>query len=473
MNYTKALQNPIFKIIAQASKELNVDSYVIGGFVRDYLLQRDFKKDIDIVAIGSGIDLALKVSELLPNKPKVQVFKTYGTAMLRYKEIDIEFVGARKESYTKDSRNPIVENGTLADDQNRRDFTINALAFSLDETNYGALIDPFNGLEDLQNKIIKTPLNPDITYSDDPLRMMRAIRFATQLNFEIEAKSLEAIKRNSDRLKIITGERIVDELNKILSTNKPSIGFLHLYKTGLLDLILPELTALNNVEEMEGHTHKNNFYHTLEVVDNICPNTDDVWLRWAALLHDIGKAPTKKFHKKQGWTFHGHEFLGGKMVKKIFERLHMPLNQKMKFVQKMVMMSSRPIVLSEDKVTDSAVRRLVFDAGEDVDNLMTLCEADITTKNPAKFKKYHNNFDIVRKKIVEVEERDKVRVFQPPISGEEIMELFNLKPSREIGVLKEAVKEAILEGEIPNEYQAAYNFVLAKAAKMGLKRVTE
>lgn len=473
MNYTKALQNPIFKIIAQASKELGVDSYVIGGFVRDYLLQRDFKKDIDVVAIGSGIELALKVSELLPNKPKVQVFKTYGTAMLRYKEIDIEFVGARKESYNKESRNPIVENGTLEDDQNRRDFTINALAFSLNESNYGELIDPFNGLEDLQNKIIKTPLNPDITYSDDPLRMMRAIRFATQLNFEIETESLEAIKRNSERLKIITGERIVDELNKILSTEKPSIGFLHLYKTGLLDLILPELTALNNVEEIEGHTHKNNFYHTLEVVDNICPNTDDVWLRWAALLHDIGKAPTKKFSKKQGWTFHGHEFLGGKMVKKIFERMHMPLNNKLKFVQKMVMMSSRPIVLSEDIVTDSAVRRLVFDAGEDVDHLMTLCEADITTKNPAKFKKYHNNFDIVRRKIIEVEERDKVRVFQPPISGEEIMELFNLKPSREIGVLKEAVKEAILEGEIPNEYQAAYDFVMAKAAKMGLKKATE
>ncbi|HLP64911.1 CCA tRNA nucleotidyltransferase [Flavobacterium sp.] len=472
-NHKEALKNPIFKIIAQASKELGVDSYVIGGFVRDYLLQRDFKKDIDVVAIGSGIELALKVSELLPNKPKVQVFKTYGTAMLRYKEIDIEFVGARKESYNKESRNPIVENGTLEDDQNRRDFTINALAFSLNESNYGELIDPFNGLADLQNKIIKTPLNPDITYSDDPLRMMRAIRFATQLNFEIESESLEAIKRNSERLKIITGERIVDELNKILSTEKPSIGFLHLYKTGLLDLILPELTALNNVEEIEGHTHKNNFYHTLEVVDNICPNTDDVWLRWAALLHDIGKAPTKKFHKKQGWTFHGHEFLGGKMVKKIFERLHMPLNNKLKFVQKMVMMSSRPIVLSEDIVTDSAVRRLVFDAGEDVDNLMTLCEADITTKNPAKFKKYHNNFDIVRKKIIEVEERDKVRVFQPPISGEEIMELFNLKPSREIGVLKEAVKEAILEGEIPNEYQAAFDFVMAKAAKMGLKKATE
>jgi len=470
MNYTKALQNPIFKIIAQASRELGVDSYVIGGFVRDYLLQRDFKKDIDVVAIGSGIDLALTVSEFLPNKPKVQIFKTYGTAMLRYKEIDIEFVGARKESYNHDSRNPIVENGTLEDDQNRRDFTINALAFSLNESNFGELIDPFNGLSDLENKIIKTPLNPDITYSDDPLRMMRAIRFASQLHFEIESKSLEAIQRNNERIKIITGERIVDELNKILSTDKPSIGFLHLYKTGLLDIILPELTALNNVEEIEGQTHKNNFYHTLEVVDNICPNTDDVWLRWSALLHDIGKAPTKKFNKKQGWTFHGHEFLGGKMVKKIFERLHMPLNNKLKFVQKMVMMSSRPIVLSEDIVTDSAVRRLVFDAGEDVDDLMTLCEADITTKNPAKFKKYHNNFDIVRRKIIEVEERDKVRNFQPPISGEEIMELFNLKPSREIGVLKEAVKEAILEGEIPNEYQAAYDFVVAKAIKMGLKK---
>jgi tRNA nucleotidyltransferase (CCA-adding enzyme) len=471
MNYIKALQNPIFKIIAQASQELNVDSYVIGGFVRDFLLERDFKKDIDVVAVGSGIELALKVSELLPNKPKVQVFKNYGTAMLRYKEIDIEFVGARKESYNQDSRNPIVENGTLEDDQNRRDFTINALAFSLNERNYGELVDPFNGLEDLQNKIIKTPLNPDITYSDDPLRMLRGIRFATQLNFEIEAESLIAIERNKDRINIISGERIVDELNKILSTYKPSIGFLHLYKTGLLDIILPELTALNNVEEIEGHTHKNNFYHTLEVVDNICPNTNDVWLRWSALLHDIGKAPTKKFTKKQGWTFHGHEFLGGKMAKKIFERLHMPLNNKLKFVQKMVTMSSRPIVLAEDIVTDSAVRRLVFDAGEDVDNLMTLCEADITTKNPAKFKKYHNNFDIVRKKIIEVEERDHVRNFQPPISGEEIMELFNLKPSREIGALKEAVKEAILDGKIPNEYQAAYDFVMERAEKMGLKKV--
>ena len=473
MNYKDALQDKIFKIIAQAANELNVESYVIGGFVRDLILKRDHKKDIDIVAVGSGIELALKVSELIPHKPKVQVFKNYGTAMLRYDDMDIEFVGARKESYNHDSRNPIVENGTLEDDQNRRDFTINALALSLNEATFGDLVDPFNGLADMENKTIKTPLNPDITYSDDPLRMMRAIRFASQLNFQIEAESLASITKNKDRISIISGERIVDELNKILMSDVPSVGFLLLYQTGLLDIILPELTALNQVEEIEGHTHKNNFYHTLEVVDNICPNTDDVWLRWSALLHDIGKAPTKRYNKKQGWTFHGHEFLGGKMAKKIFERLHMPLNQKLKFVQKMVMMSSRPIVLAQDIVTDSAVRRLVFDAGEDVENLMTLCEADITTKNPKKYQKYHNNFKIVREKIVEVEERDKVRIFQPPISGEEIMELFNLQPSREIGVLKEAVKEAILEGEIPNEYQAAYDFVLMKAEKMGLKKVAK
>lgn len=471
MNYKKALTNPIFEVVSQASEALGLESYVIGGFVRDFFLNRDFKKDIDFVTVGSGIDLAQKVSELLPNNPKVQVFKNYGTAMFRYKDMDIEFVGARKESYNFDSRKPIVENGSLEDDQNRRDFTINALAFSLNKKNYGDLLDPFNGLEDLENKIIRTPLDPDITYSDDPLRMMRAIRFASQLHFEIEKKSLDAITRNKERIRIISGERIVDELNKILLSDKPSVGFLLLYKTRLLDIILPELTALNNVEEIEGHTHKNNFYHTLEVVDNIASHTDDVWLRWAALLHDIGKAPTKRYSKKQGWTFHGHEFLGGKMVKKIFTRLNMPLNHKMKYVSKLVMMSSRPIVVAEDTVTDSAVRRLVFDAGEDIDDLMTLCEADITTKNPKKFQKYHNNFKTVRNKIIEVEEKDRIRNFQPPISGEKIMAIFNLPPSREIGILKEAVKEAVLEGEIPNEYQPALDFVIKKAEKMGLKRV--
>ncbi|MEC4117654.1 HD domain-containing protein [Myroides phaeus] len=471
--YKEALTHSIFDYVSTAAQELNVDCYVIGGFVRDFLLKRDSKKDIDIVAVGSGIELALKVSQLLPNKPKVQVFKNYGTAMLRYEDIDVEFVGARKESYHFDSRKPVVEDGTLEDDQNRRDFTINALALSLNKDNFGALVDPFNGVEDLANKIIRTPLDPDITYSDDPLRMMRAIRFATQLDFIIEEKSFESITANHKRLEIISGERIVDELNKILMADKPSKGFLLLYKTGLLDLILPELTALNQVEEIEGHTHKNNFYHSLEVVDNICPNTDDLWLRWSALLHDIGKAPTKRFSKKNGWTFHGHEFLGGKMVKTIFTRLHMPLNQKMKFVQKMVAMSSRPIVLAQKEVTDSAVRRLVFDAGENVEDLMTLCEADITTKNPNKFKKYHNNFKIVRDKIVEVEERDHVRNFQPPITGEEIMEIFGLKPCREIGSLKESIKEAILEGVIPNEYDAAYEYMLKKATKMGLNVVNK
>lgn len=465
--HTEAISHPIFEYISQAAADLQLETYVIGGFVRDYFLQRNNKQDIDIVAVGSGIELARAVAQLLPNKPKVQVFKTYGTAMLRYKDLEVEFVGARKESYNEDSRNPVVEDGTLEDDQNRRDFTINALALSLNKADFGNLLDPFNGLQDLKDKIIKTPLSPDITYSDDPLRMMRAIRFATQLNFTIEKKSFEAIARNAERLDIITRERIVEELNKIMSAPMPSVGFILLHKAQLLKRFLPELTNLQGVEEVEGQSHKDNFYHTFEVVDNISKNTGDLWLRWAALLHDIGKAPTKKFHPTLGWTFHGHEYVGSKMVFKLFKRLRMPMNEKMKFVQKMVLLSSRPIVLATE-VTDSAVRRLVFDAGDDIESLMTLCEADITTKNTSKFKKYHQNFELVRQKIKEVEERDHVRNFQPPISGELIMETFNLKPCREIGVLKEAIKEAILEGEIANDYQEAYDFMLKKGEKLGL-----
>lgn len=468
-NYKEALSSEIFSIISQASKELNLESYVIGGFVRDFILQRGSAKDIDVVAVGSGIELAKKVSSLLPNKPKVQIFKTYGTAMLRYQETELEFVGARKESYSEDSRNPEVKPGTLKDDQDRRDFTINALALSLNEGSFGDLLDPFGGISDLENKIIRTPLNPDITYSDDPLRMMRGVRFATQLNFKIEEISLQAIANNATRIDIITKERIVVELNKILASPEPSIGFLLLEKTNLLERIIPELIALKGVQEVEGQRHKDNFYHTLEVVDNISRNTEDVWLRWAALLHDIGKAPTKRFSKKVGWTFHSHEFVGSKMVYKLFKRLKMPLNNKMKFVQKMVLLSSRPIVLATE-VTDSAVRRLIFDAGDDIDSLMTLCEADITTKNPRKFKRYHQNFELVRTKIKEVEERDRVRNFQPPITGEEIMNTFNLKPCREIGQIKDAIKEAILEGEIPNEYEASYQYMLKKGTELGLNK---
>ncbi|WP_139956128.1 CCA tRNA nucleotidyltransferase [Flavicella sediminum] len=469
--YKEALASEIFTYISQAAKELDIKSYVIGGFVRDFLLKRGKAKDVDVVAVGSGIDLARKVASLLPNKPKVQVFKTYGTAMLRYKDIEVEFVGARKESYTKDSRNPIVSEGTLKDDQERRDFSINALALSLNEEDFGLLLDPFEGVADMESKKLITPLDPDVTFSDDPLRMMRAIRFATQLNFVIDNYCFASITKNAPRIDIITKERIVVELNKIIMADKPSIGFLLLEKSGLLERILPELTNLKGIDEVDGQKHKDNFYHTLEVVDNIAPTTDDLWLRWAALLHDIGKAPTKKFQKKIGWTFHAHEFVGSKMVFKLFKRLKMPLNQPMKFVQKMVLLSSRPIVLASD-VTDSAVRRLLFDTGDDLDSLMTLCEADITTKNPIKFKRYHNNHKLVRDKVKEVEARDHVRNFEPPISGELIMETFNLKPGREIGIIKEAIKEAVLEGVIPNEYEAAFQLMLKQGASLGLQAVS-
>jgi poly(A) polymerase len=467
-HYPEAIQENVFRTLGQAAEELELPAYVIGGYVRDFFLKRGQKKDIDVVAIGSGISLAQKVQELLPQSTKVSVFKNFGTAMVKTDDLELEFVGARKESYDRNSRKPVVEDGTLEDDQNRRDFTINAMAFSLNKNTFGALLDPFDGMGDLHKKIIRTPLDPDITYSDDPLRMLRAIRFATQLNFTIEPGSFESIKRNAHRLKIISNERIVTELHKILTCEEPSFGFLLLEKTGLLQLIMPELIALKGIEEVEGQKHKDNFYHTLEVVDNISRNTEDVWLRWSALLHDIGKAPTKKFSKKVGWTFHGHEFKGSKMVYHLFKRLKMPLNDKMKFVQLMVRMSSRPIAVIDETATDSAVRRLVHDAGEHIEDLMTLCEADITTKNPRRFEQYHNNFKQVRDKIVEVEERDHLRNFQPPVTGEEIMKAFDLKPCREIGQIKTSIKDSILDGMIPNEHHAAYEFMIKKGKSLGL-----
>ncbi|MDM1297962.1 HD domain-containing protein [Empedobacter falsenii] len=469
MKILEAVSNPIFNNVAEVADEINQETYVVGGFVRDYLLNRGQKKDIDFVTVGNGILLAKELANKLGNTSQVSVFKRFGTAMFKYKDTDLEFVGARKESYSEDSRKPHVEDGTLEDDQKRRDFTINTLAISMNKENFGELIDPFNGVEDLNSKIIKTPLEPNVTYSDDPLRMMRAIRFAAQLDFEIEKKSFQAIIDNAERINIVSFERVMDEFQKIMMTDKPSVGLLLLEQSGLMQHILPELVALKGIEEVEGQKHKDNFYHTLEVVDNISVNTDNVWLRWAALLHDIGKAVTKRFDKNVGWTFHSHEFVGSKMVLKLFRRLKLPLGPQVKYVQKLVMMSSRPIAVVTDDATDSALRRLLFDAGEDFDDLITLCKADITTKNERKQKRFKQNFEVVEQKIKDVEERDRVRNFQPPISGEEIMKIFDIQPGKEIGILKNAIKEAILEGEVENNYNSALEFVINMGKDLNLE----
>lgn len=462
------LQDKIFTIISEAADEQKQECYVIGGFVRDIFLKR-VSKDIDVVVVGSGIDLAKRVVEKLGKKAKLTVFKNYGTAQVKLKDLEVEFVGARKESYNRDSRNPIVENGTLEDDQNRRDFTINALAICLNKDRFGELVDPFDGLNDLKNFVIRTPLNPDITFSDDPLRMMRGIRFSAQLGFFLETNTFEAIVRNKERIEIITKERIADELNKIILSKKPSVGFILLEKTGLLELIFPELLALKGAETKDGVGHKDNFYHTLTVLDGLSKHSDNLWLRWAALLHDIAKPHTKRFDNRLGWTFHNHNFVGEKMIPEIFRRMKLPTNEKMKYVQKMVTLHMRPIVLSEDEVTDSAVRRLLFEAGDDIDDLMKLCEADITSKNQEKVKKFRSNFQLVRQKLKEIEEKDRVRNFQPPISGEEIMKTFNLPASAIVGEIKMRIKDAILDGIIPNEYEAAKAFMLEIAKEIGLK----
>ena len=471
-NFTDTIQNlPLLGLIAQAARQLDYPVYLVGGYVRDLLIQKP-GKDIDLVCLGSGVQLAQTVAALISKETKVSVFKNFGTAMLNYEGYEFEFVGARKESYRRSSRKPLVEDGTLEDDQKRRDFTINAMAISLNKSDYGDLIDPFEGVQDLKRKVIRTPLDPAVTFSDDPLRMMRAIRFAAQLNFDIESETFEAISANATRLEIVSNERIVEELNKIILTDKPSYGFKLLFISGLLNQFFPALVQLHGVEKRDNMAHKDNFYHTLKVLDNISEHTDNLWLRWAALLHDIAKPATKRFDPKAGWTFHGHEDKGARMVPKIFRQLRLPLNEKMKYVQKLVRLHLRPIALVNSKVTDSAIRRLLYEAGDDLEDLMTLCRADITSKNHEKVKKYLRNFDLVEKRIKEVETRDAIRNFQPVVTGETIMKTFNIPPSKVVGELKEALKEAVLDGEIKNEYEPAMEFILDLGKRKGLSPAT-